>query len=146
VEGATCVTTVDKKSGHKGGWGPGALGTKCPAAASIKPDSACSKAWKKWREPVEEEGGGHDWWCTEKQSPGLVLEQKYDCDGDGEIDWTCHDKANANSGFIGSGDGADCITTVDENSGHKGSWSPGRLVTKCPAAAVGMNVDIIIMI
>jgi hypothetical protein len=72
-----------------------------PHAASVKPESACSKAWQKWREPVKEGGGGKDWWCTEKEGPGFVLEQKYDCDGDGEIDWTCHDKNNTNSGFIG---------------------------------------------
>jgi hypothetical protein len=44
----------------------------------VKPESACSKAWKKWREPVEEGGGGKGEWCTGKESPGLVLEQKYD--------------------------------------------------------------------
>jgi hypothetical protein len=43
-------------------------------------------------------------WFIRRLQTFEVLKHEYDCDGDGEIDWTCHDAQDLNSGFMGEND------------------------------------------
>jgi hypothetical protein len=88
-----------------------------------------NRAWDNWRAG----SSTAEQWCG---GPGLVLEQTYDCDGDGEIDWTCRDANNTHSTVIKSSDGHDCRTNVNHDQNM--NWTAHPLEEKCPVAAAAL--------
>ena len=69
-----------------------------------------------------------------------VLEKEYDCDCDGELDWTCKGANNTWSTVIQSSYGDECISHANEDFNM--GWSPGALETKCRPAAKGTRRDL----
>jgi hypothetical protein len=105
----------------------------CKAAAQVK--AAREKQEKDCDDSFNQRSASaKTTWCGNNAVNAL---KRYDCDGDGILDWTCHQavqgKGPSFAAVVPSTHGSDCFSK-GETPGTEWGWAKGSLLTKCPAA------------